>query len=163
MNFIKAPRKLAFAKFRSFRTGPKVKLLDRGNFDPCSPCGGGVAEGAWRIIKNREGNRVECDRREGAKVVRSGKFLAVEAINRNASQSDAQPSLLELLRVAQVGQAGAGRSDVGGLNREDISHDILGELPAKINREADVELSPRPSDQLLGVEQEVRAKKCRRW
>jgi hypothetical protein len=116
-----------------------------------------VAEGPRRVQEDAQRHQVKGDRRERLEVLGAGELFAVDAVDGQAPEADAQLVVEQRLRVREVSQPGVGVGHVGELDREVVADVFLGQARARVVGEADVQLAAGPAEELVGVEEEVEA------
>src|SRR5262249_46940008 len=78
----------------------RVERLDRLELDPRSPGRQRVAEGPRRVQEDAQRHQVKGDRRERLEVLGAREFFAVDAVDGQAPEADAQPVVEQRLRVS---------------------------------------------------------------
>ena len=133
-----------------------VKLIDRLELDSCSPGGKRITESPWSVQEKAQRDQVETDRSECFEVLRSQEFFAVNAVDRQSSQADAQNLLKERLCVRKIRQPRTGGGPGGReLDREIVPDIRCGEVGARAVRIAGMKLPARPAEELLRLEGDV--------
>ena len=117
-----------------------------------------VAERPRRVQEDAQRHQVKGDRRERLEVLGAGEFFAVDAVDGQAAEADAQLVVEQRLRVGEVSQPGVGAGHVGELDREAVAGVFLGQARAGVIGEADAELAARPAEELVGIDDDVDAK-----
>jgi hypothetical protein len=118
-----------------------------------------VAERPRRVQEDAQRHQVKGDRRERLEVLGAGEFFAVDAVDGQAAEADAQLVVEQRLRVGEVSQPGVGAGHVRELDREAVADVVRGQARARVVGEADAKLAAGPAEELVRIDEDIDAKK----